>query len=178
MRELLMGIDIGTSSCKVAVFTPEGRVLASGNGKYPVYYPKPGWVEQQPDEWWQAVAGSVRKIFADTDIQPEEITGIGVDGQSWSAVAVGRDGRVLCPNPIWMDTRAEGICREVNERIGADRIFDLAGNPFQPMYTTPKVLWYRQERPELYERIDKILQSNSFIVYRLTGEMTQDLSQG
>ncbi|MDO5702656.1 MAG: FGGY-family carbohydrate kinase [Lachnospiraceae bacterium] len=178
MRELLLGIDIGTSSCKVAVFTGNGEALASRTERYSAFYPKAGWAEQDPDDWWHGVVTAVKGIFGSTDIRPEEIAGIGVDGQSWSAVAVDREGNVLCPTPIWMDTRAGEICKNVNSRIGADRIFDLCGNPLQPMYTTPKVLWYREERPELYRKIDKILQCNGFIVYRLTGAATQDISQG
>ena len=86
MRELLLGVDIGTSACKVAVFNKEGEVIASGNGGYQVYYPHPGWAEQNPDEWWSAVCSAIGDVLKKGDIKPEEIKGIGVDGQSWSAI--------------------------------------------------------------------------------------------
>ncbi len=178
MRELLLGIDIGTSSCKITVFDREGNDLASRTGKYDVFYPHPGWAEQNPDDWWSAVCVATRGIFSETGIQPEEIRGIGIDGQSWSAVAVDNDGKVLFPTPIWMDTRAEDICDELNRAIGAERIFEVAGNPLKPSYTTPKVLWYKREYPEEFNKIDKILQSNGYIAYRLTGRMTQDVCMG
>ena len=178
MRELLLGIDIGTSSCKAAVFDKEGKVAASSTQEYPVSYPHTGWAEQNPDDWWEGVSRAIRSLLENSGISPEEIVGIGVDGQSWSAVAVDSSGDVLCPTPIWMDTRSNDICQEVTARVGADRIFSIAGNPLQPMYTTPKVLWYERTMPEVYERIDRILQCNGFIVYRLTGAVTQDLSQG
>lgn len=80
--------------------------------------------------------------------------------------------------PIWMDTRAQAICDRLNQEIGADRIFELCGNMLQPSYTTAKILWYKENLPEIYSKIDKILQSNSFIAYRLTGKISQDISQG
>ncbi len=178
MRPYLLGIDIGTSACKVAVFDRHGQVKASASGDYSVYYPKEGWAEQNPEEWWKAVCLSVREALKKGEIGPGEIAGIGIDGQSWSAIAVDKGGEVLTNTPIWMDTRAADICGELNEKIGADGIFELSGNSLQPAYTTAKIIWYQRNMPEMYERTDKILQSNSYIVYKLTGEMSQDLSQG
>lgn len=178
MKPYLLGIDIGTSACKVAVFDRRGQVKASASADYSVYYPQEGWAEQNPEEWWKAVCLSVREALKKGEINPEEIAGIGIDGQSWSAIAVDKDGEVLTNTPIWMDTRAADICDELNEKVGADNIFELSGNSLQPAYTTAKIIWYQRNMPELYERTDKILQSNSYIVYKLTGEMSQDLSQG
>lgn len=178
MKEYLLGIDIGTSACKVAVFNRQGEVLASGNGDYPVYYPKPGYVEQNPDEWWEVICQTIKATLSKSDIRNEDIAGVGVDGQSWSAIAIDKKGEVLTNTPIWMDTRADDICRRLNREIGEDTIFNLAGNSLQPPYTTAKIIWYKENMPQVYEKIDKILQSNSFIVYRLTGVLSQDKSQG
>lgn len=177
-RQYLLGIDIGTSACKVALFQKDGQVKAMASGDYPVYYPRPGWAEQNPEEWWTAVCGAVRQVLKDSGISPEEIAGIGIDGQSWSAIAIDKEGNVLTNTPIWMDTRAQDICDRLNQRLGADRIFEVAGNSLQPSYTTAKILWYQENLPEVYAKIDKILQSNSYIAYKLTGAVTQDLSQG
>ena len=178
MKPYLLGIDIGTSACKVAVFEKSGTVVAAANGDYPVYYPKEGWAEQDPEEWWSAVCQAVKKVIEKAGIQPEEIAGIGIDGQSWSAIAMDKDGNVLTNTPIWMDTRAQSICDRLNEEIGADKIFEVSGNSLQPSYTTAKILWYKENLPEVYAKIDKILQSNSYIAYKLTGVMSQDVSQG
>ena len=178
MGQYLLGIDIGTSACKVAVFSRDGKVMATASGDYEVFYPHTGWAEQNPEDWWNAVCSAIHKLFEQSDITPEEIAGVGIDGQSWSAIAVDQDGKVLTNTPIWMDTRAKDICEELNEKIGADKIFDVAGNPFQPSYTTAKIIWYQRNLPEVYDKIYKILQSNSYIAYKLTGNMTQDVSQG
>ena len=118
MGEYLLGIDIGTSACKIAVFAKDGTVKATGTGDYQVYYPHPGWAEQNPEEWWEAVCDAIPRVLIKGNISPEEIKGIGIDGQSWSAIAVDKDGNVLTNTPIWMDTRATDICEEFNEKIG------------------------------------------------------------
>lgn len=178
MKTYLIGIDIGTSGCKIAVFNKAGEVLAAQSGTYPVYYPKPGWAEQNPEDWWNTICQGLPEMLQKAEISPDEIAGIGIDGQSWSAIAVDENGNVLTNTPIWMDTRAQDICDELNERIGKDRIFKLCGNSLQPSYTTPKIVWYQRNLPEVYAKTAKILQSNSYIAFKLTGKMTQDVSQG
>lgn len=178
MRNLLLGIDLGTSACKTALFDLGGRVLAQQNESYPVYYPHPGWAEQEPEEWWQAVCRAVRRMLSGSGIDPARIAGVGIDGQSWSAVPVDEDGKVLARTPIWFDTRALEICRELSRKIGEDNIFALCGNPLKPSYTLPKILWFQREQPEIYAKTACFLQSNSFLVYRLTGVLSQDRSQG
>lgn len=118
MKTYLIGIDIGTSGCKIAVFNKAGEVLAAQSGTYPVYYPKPGWAEQNPEDWWNTICQVLPEMLQKAEISPDEIAGIGIDGQSWSAIAVDENGNVLTNTPIWMDTRAQDICDELNERIG------------------------------------------------------------
>lgn len=177
MKQLL-GIDIGTSACKVAVFDTDGKVLAQANEPYKVYYPNPGWAEQDADEWWEAIVKATKTVLSVDGVSADEICGIGVDGQSWSAIPVDKDGKALDRTPIWMDTRARDICERVKAEVGEDEIFKVAGNDFLPSYTTPKMLWFKENKPEVFEKTYKFLQSNSYIVLKLTGKMSQDLSQG
>lgn len=178
MGKLLLGIDIGTSACKVAVFDEDGTVLAQANKDYRVYYPESGWAEQDPEEWWDAICEGIKEILAKKKVSADEICGIGVDGQSWSAIPVDRDGNVLSRTPIWMDTRARDICDRIKRESFAEEIFETAGNDFLPSYSTPKMLWFKDERPEVFRNTYKFLQSNSYIVYKLTDQMSQDFSQG
>lgn len=178
MGKLLLGIDIGTSACKVAVFDEDGTVLAQAVKDYRVYYPESGWAEQDPEEWWDAICEGIKEILAVKKVSAEEICGIGVDGQSWSAIPVDREGKVLYRTPIWMDTRARDICDRVKQEDVAEEIFETAGNDFLPSYTTPKMLWFKEERPEVFRNTYKFLQSNSYVVYKLTDQMSQDYSQG
>ena len=125
MKELLLGIDIGTSACKVAVFDADGHVLAQSNQPYNVYYPHPGWAEQDADEWWAAVCQGIREVLSEPDVEAEKICSVGIDGQSWSAIPVDSEGNVLARTPIWMDTRAKEICSRVKEQLGEDTVFQV-----------------------------------------------------
>lgn len=174
---LLLGIDIGTSGVKTAVFSPESGLVASVTEHYSVEYPRPGWAQQDPQVWWNALCTALQRLWKQPNVSPERIAGIGVDGQSWSCIPVDRAGRVLHPTPIWIDTRADEICRREVRRLGADSLFRVGQNPFKPSYTTPKILWFRENLPEVYAATYKFLQSNSFIVLRLTGCFTQDICQ-
>ncbi len=173
--ELLLGIDIGTSACKVAAFTLQGRLVAQASKDYPLLSLGQGRVEQDPNHWWEATGDALRRL-AD-QIDTSRILGVGLSGQSWSAVPVDHQGEVLANTAIWMDTSAAGLCRELSNRIDPDRLLRVSGNPLQPSYTTPKIALMARERPDLYRRTAVFLQSNSFIALRLTGQISQDLSQ-
>lgn len=174
----LLGIDIGTSACKVAVFDINGNVLASSTKPYKVYYPNPGWVEQDPVDWWNAICEATHDVLDSDSVNAKDIVGIGVDGQSWSAIPVDKNGNILARTPIWMDTRSDEICTRVKDSLGSDKIFEIAGNDFLPSYSTPKMLWFKKNYPEIFNKTRYFLQSNSYIVYKLTGKYSQDLSQG
>lgn len=178
MGAYLLGIDIGTSACKVALFDRSGQVLAQANRPYQLYYPHPGWVEQDADEWWTAICAGIRAVLEESAVAAGEIAGIGIDGQSWSAIPVDRDGNALARTPIWMDTRARDICDRVKKEVGFERIFSVAGNDFLPSYTTPKMLWFQEQAPDIYKKTYQFLQSNSYVALRLTGVMSMDYSQG
>lgn len=178
MAELLLGIDIGTSACKVAVFNGDGEVLAQTNRSYPLYYPNQGWVEQDPEEWWEAIRLGIQDVLDAPGVSADKIAGIGIDGQSWSAIPVDKEGKCLHNTPIWMDTRSRDVAKRVREEVGFQRIFDVAGNDFLPSYSTPKYIWFKENLPAVYERTEKFMQSNSYIAMKLTGVASQDLSQG
>ena len=177
MAEYILGIDIGTSACKVAVFDKSGNIIATKTGAYKVYYPKEGFVEQKPLEWWKVVCDTVKSIVTQGVVNAVDIKAVGIDGQSWSAIMIDKNGDILFDNPIWMDTRAAEICEQIKQSIGEEEIFNVCGNPFSPTYTAPKLIWFKRYYPDVYKKIYKVLQSNSYIIYKLTGKISQDLSQ-
>ena len=176
MKAYLLGLDIGTSACKGALFDLRGQLVAESSLAYPTDHHRPGWAEQRPEDWWSAACRVIRGLLAQSGVRASDIAAIGTDGQSWAMVALDADGQVLCPSPIWTDTRAGDICRRLRNEM--PELAELSGNPLMPGYTLPKLLWLREARPELWRRIATVLQSNAYIVYRLTGELSQDLSQG
>ena len=122
-KDYLLGIDIGTSACKVAIFNKNGKVMASANGDYPVYYPHEGWAQQKPDEWWHAVCGAICECLETGNISGEQIAGVGIDGQSWSAIAIDHEGNVLIDTPIWMQEPRKSATDSIMK--SAVRIFSM-----------------------------------------------------
>lgn len=176
MSASLLGIDIGTSACKAAIFDEKGIVFANESAEYSVLRRHFGWAEQNAEDWWNAVCKALSNL-REKGFDFAQIEAIGVDGQGWSPVALDKNGNVLANTPLWMDIRAQKICDELECRIGKDAIFNISGNPVKPGYTTPKVIWLKQNMPERWKKVSAVLQSNGYIAYRLTGELTQDLSQ-
>ena len=174
--ELLLGIDIGTSACKAAVFDRSGNALAQAAAGYPVCHPETGAAEQDAGEWYSAACHAVRELLSGS-VRNTDIAAVGIDGQSWACIPV-KNGRETAPTPIWMDTRSAGICAELESRFGRDRLFSVCGNPMQPGYCTPKYIMMSRRMPDVMEQADAVLSSNGYIAYRLTGEMTLDVSQG
>ena len=173
-----LGVDIGTSGCRCVAFDAAGRTLAVAERQYPLHTPAPGWVEQDADDWVAGAFATLAEVCASGAFEPAAVRGIGVDGQSWAAVPVDAEGRVLARTPIWMDTRAQSICDEVLTGLPANDILALAGNRLSPSYSTAKVLWFQRHRPEVFTRARWFLQCNSVVVLALTGIASQDHSQG
>ena len=173
---ILIGLDIGTSAAKCAAFDERGRVLCETSVTYPCYRPHPGWAEHDPNDWWSASCSALNALCERLD--PREIAALGVDGISWSAVPVGRDGEALSRAPIWMDTRAEEQCRMLRDAYGAENLLRLSGNPVSPGFSLPKLLWLRERYPALASEAVCWLESNAFLVYRLTGAYSIDPTQG
>lgn len=177
-KRLLLGIDCGTSGCKIAAFDFEGRVIGAQTSTYRTFYPRKGYVEQDAGEWWKAVCDGVRGLLHKYAIMPDEIAGIGVDGTSWACLPVDREGNPLRRVMLWLDRRSEPQAEQMKERLGQEMLIALSGNPVDAAYIVPKMLWMKQNEPDVYRRAYKFLQSNAFIVYKLTGEFSQDYSQG
>ena len=173
--ELLLAVDVGTSGVKLSVFDAELQHVASTSRGYKTYFPQEGFAEQKPEEWWAAICNGLKELFGRIDAR--RIAGIGVDGQSWSCIPVDREGNVLFPDPIWYDARARAICDEIEAGELSAPLFACGQNPFRAAYTLPKILWLKRNYPQIYAGTDKFLQSNSYVVCKLTGQFTQDLSQ-
>lgn len=175
MKSLFLGIDIGTSGCKTALFDETGHAAFTASGGYALHYPFPGAVEQDAEDWWGALCLCLKNLW-EQGADPKAVSAIGIDGQSWSAIPVDSSGKTLAKTPIWMDTRAGSICRVWEKRLGAEHIFNISANPFSPTYTLPKLLWWMENSPGLVESASHIMQSNSFIAFRLTGRISMDYS--
>ncbi len=178
MTDLLLAIDQGTSGCKLTIFDVDGQVIADKTKAYDSNYPAEGYVEQDCDQWWRVSVDGIKEMLNEKNINPEAIKGIGVDGISWACIPIDQDGNVLYPTMIWLDRRATVEAQWMKDTIGEEALIGLSGNPVDAAYITPKMLWLKNNHPEVFAKTDKFLQSNAFLVYRLTGKLSQDYSQG
>lgn len=175
-NQLLLGIDIGTSGCKLVVFDEGGNVKANASQSYQTYYSGAGFVEQNADDWWIAVVRGLSNIFSISKIKPNDISAIGLAGQSPTCLPVDKNGLPLRKAMIWLDTRSINQVQQMTTVISEDDFIQTSGNPVAAPYVIPKIKWIEDNEPEIYAATDKVLQSHSFIGYKLTGVFYQDLS--
>ncbi|MGH3012792.1 MAG: xylulokinase [Gaiellaceae bacterium] len=166
----LVGLDVGTTGLKALALSPSGEVVARSEREYPLAMPRSGWAEQDPEDWWRAAEKALDSLAVD------DVAGIGLTGQMHGLVALDADERVLRPAILWNDQRTGAECREIEERIGLDRLLELTGNRALPGFTAPKLLWLRSNEPETYERIAHVVLPKDYVRLALTGERATDVA--
>src|SRR2546421_8198264 len=178
--DALLGIDLGTTGVKAALFAAaDGRVLSWAFIDYPLSHPHPGWAEQNPEEWWQATLSAIRLCLTDgvgEGISPSNVRGVGLSGQMHGVVLLDEQSMVLRPCIIWADQRSEAQCRWMTERVGAERLIDYVSNPALPGFSAPKALWVRDNEPDIFARARTLLLPKDYIRFRLTGELAIEIS--
>lgn len=175
MTEVVLGVDIGTSGCKVVAVGADGRVFRHSVMNYPLYSAREGWSEQDPEHWWAAVKAGIRDVL--TDLHGKRVRGIGLSGQMHGLIALARSGQVLRHAILWNDQRAAHECDEITRELGGeDRLISLINNRILPGFTAGKVRWMRKHEPELYEQIAQVCLPKDFIRFRLTGVLATDVS--
>lgn len=175
-RDRLIGIDIGTTSTKAVVVSAAGSILGEASREVSTTYPRPGWAQQDPDDWWRAVCHVLGTLIADGTLDPQNVAGVTVSCQAPSLVAVDTAGIPLFPAIIWMDRRSDGECDWLRMHVGEERIAAINGGRVDPYYLAPKLIWFRTHEPALYARTHVVLQANGYIVHKLCGRFTLDIS--
>ncbi len=172
----LLGIDIGTSGTKTVMFDLEGNTIDSALYEYPMYQPKIGWAEQDPTDWWKATYLSIAEVLKKTKVKKCEIKAIGLSGQMHGMVLLDKDDNILRKSIIWCDQRTVTQCEEITNIIGAKRLIEITANPALTGFTAGKVMWVKDNEPEIYEKINKILLPKDYVRYMLTGEFATEVS--
>ena len=164
----LLGIDIGTSGTKTILFDEKGNKICSHIVEYDLIQPKNGWAEQDPEQWLKAVKETIKYIVKNTNINVEDIKGIGLSGQMHGLVMLDKDGNVLRNAILWCDGRTSKECLEITEKVGKERLIEICANPALTGFTAGKILWVRKNEPEIYKQCYKILLPKDYIRYKLT----------
>lgn len=175
MEKYLLGIDVGTSTVKACCFDADFNLVAHAKGEYDTCFVRPGFVEQEPEDWWKASVRAIKNV-TEAIKGRGEIDGIAVSSQSPSMLPLDESGTVLRRAMIWMDRRAaKESDYAANTLIGYDRYKEILHAEPDAYYVLPKILWYRKYEPGLYEKTKMYLQANGYINYMLTGNYSIDL---
>lgn len=172
----LIGIDVGTSGTKTALFSEDGNVVASHTAEYPLYQPQNGYAEQEPTDWWNATCEGLQKVIEKSGIDKNDVAGIGLSGQMHGLVMLDENGEVLRKSIIWCDQRTAKECEEITERCGLDTLMRITASPALTGFTASKILWVRNNEPEIYAKCRHILLPKDYIRYMMTGVFATDVS--
>lgn len=172
-----LGIDIGTTATKTLLIDASGRVVAEASAAYPLEQPKPGWTQQDPEDWWRATVKTVREVMTRSGIAPGEVGALGLSGQMHGSVFLDKQDRVLRPALLWNDQRTEAECAEITTRAGGRKaLIRLVANPALTGFQAPKILWLRNHEPKAFAKLAKVLLPKDEIRRRLTGDYITEVS--
>jgi xylulokinase len=169
-----IGVDLGTSSVKLLLMKEDGTVVNTVSREYPISFPKPGWAEQNPSDWYGQTVRGIRELTADID--KSEVAGISFGGQMHGLVILDENDNVLRPAILWNDGRTVKECEFLNNTIGKDRLTEYTANIAFAGFTAPKILWVRENEPQVFEKIRKICLPKDYLAYRFCGVHCTDVS--
>lgn len=172
----VIGIDIGTSGTKTVLFDEKGTTIASATVEYPLYQPKNGYAEQNPEDWYNASVSTIRTVLEKSGVDKNDVKGIGLSGQMHGLVMLDENNQVIRPSIIWCDQRTAKECEEITERVGAERLIEITANPALTGFTASKILWVRNNEPENYKKCRHILLPKDYVRLMLTGEYATEVS--
>ena len=172
--KLFVGIDLGTSAAKLLLVDENGDICNEVTREYPLSFPKPGWSEQNPSDWWEACKSGLRELIPETE--RKSVVGIGCGGQMHGLVALDENDEVIRPAILWNDGRTGEEVEYLNNVVGREKLSALTANIAFAGFTAPKILWMKKNEPENFARIKKIMLPKDYINYKLTGVHSCDYS--
>lgn len=172
----IIGVDCGTSGTKTVLFDEKGSVIASKTIEYPMYQPKNGYAEQNPHDWSDAMINTIKAVISMSNVKKEDIKGIGISGQMHGLVMLDKDNNVLRNSIIWCDQRTAVEVEQMNQIIGREKLVEITANPALTGWTAAKILWVKNNEPEIYEKCRHILLPKDYLRLILTGEYATEVS--
>lgn len=171
-----IGLDIGTTGIKALLINEQGNILSTAMAEYPLYSPFPLWSEQDPEDWWRGTVQVLRQLVDQAGNATKDTRAIGLTGQMHGAVFLDRRQQVVRRAILWNDQRTAAECQQITDTVGYQRLIEITGNPALTGFQAPKILWLRNNEPESYTQLDKVLLPKDYIRLKLTGEFASDCS--
>ncbi len=169
-----IGVDLGTSAVKLLLVGRDGTIYNTVTKDYPLEFPHPGWSQQDPEDWWRAVREGIPELLRGFDAG--QVKAMGCGGQMHGLVVLDREDRVIRPAILWNDGRTAKETEYLNEVVGREKLSQWTANIAFAGFTAPKLLWLRENEPENFQKIDKIMLPKDYVNYRLTGAHCTDYS--
>ncbi|MGF1472980.1 MAG: xylulokinase [Rubrobacteraceae bacterium] len=170
---VLLGLDVGTTGVRAIAVDESGALISEASSEYPLHTPHPGWTEQDPEDWWRGAKEALAEVAGQIE---DRVVGIGLTGQMHGSVFLDSSDEIIRPALLWNDQRTEKQCENITEAVGQERLIQVAGNPALTGFQAPKVLWLRDEEPENYEKVSRVLLPKDYVRLQLTGEYATDVS--
>lgn len=176
MPRLFIGIDVSTTASKALAINEQGTVVASQSHPHDLSTPRPLWSEQDPDQWWEATSHALRDVLH--KVSPNDVAAVGLTGQMHGLTSLDANGRPLRPAILWNDQRSGPQCAAITEKVGASRLHQHIGSLMLPGFTAPKLLWVRENEPDVYRQIAHILLPKDYVRFKLSGSYAVDVADG
>jgi xylulokinase len=174
---LLLGIDVSTTGAKALIIDERGNVMAAHTTEYPLSTPKPLWSEQDPNDWWQGTLASIKAALKQANLAGADIAAVGLTGQMHGLVLLDQADHILRPAILWNDQRTGAQCEAITAQVGGlDQLLQFTGNQVLPGFTAPKIVWVRDNEPEVYDQTTHILLPKDYVRFCLTGEYATEVS--
>lgn len=176
MASYILAHDLGTTGNKATLYREDGTLMASALYEYPTYYPFPGAVEQDPNDWWKAVCASTKMLLEQSGTAPADVAAVSFSAQMMGCLPVDKNGEAIRNMIIWADTRAVEQEAWMKAQVGAERGYRIIGHRISASYSAAKLLWIRDNEPEIYAKTDKMIHAKDYIIFKLTGNLVSDYS--
>lgn len=169
-----IGVDLGTSSVKLLLMDDDGNIVNTVTKEYPISFPKPGWSEQNPTDWYEKTVEGIKELISNID--SSKVAGISFVGQMHGLVILDENDNVIRPAILWNDGRTTKECDFLNNEYGKDKLTKNTANIAFAGFTAPKILWLKENEPDNFKKISKIMLPKDYLAYRLSGEFCTDVS--
>ena len=169
-----IGVDLGTSAVKLLLMEETGKIEKIVSKEYPLFFPHPGWSEQNPEDWFAQSMEGIKELTAEID--KSQVAGIGFGGQMHGLVTLDAEDQVIRPAILWNDGRTGEETEYLNTVIGKDKLSAYTANIAFAGFTAPKILWMQKNEPDKFEKIEKIMLPKDYLAYCLTGSFCTDVS--
>lgn len=171
---LYIGVDLGTSAVKLLLMNEKGEIQKIVSKEYPLFFPHPGWSEQNPEDWYEKSIEGIKELTADCD--KSQVAGISFGGQMHGLVMLDKEDQVIRPAILWNDGRTTKETDYLNDVIGKDKLSQYTANIAFAGFTAPKILWVKENEPENFAKIEKIMLPKDYLAYKLSGTFCSEMS--